>query len=114
MVHLPTRRSERRPDRRPSSTRRLYDAQWRAARREFLQRPENALCRICEQNGVLTSAELVDHIEPHRGDLILFWNKTNWQPLCGPCHSTKTATEDGGFGNQKRAANPEKSEEKAA
>lgn len=26
--------------------------------------------------------------------------KPCWQPLCAPCHSRKTATEDGGFGNR--------------
>nr|WP_313208501.1 HNH endonuclease [Stenotrophomonas geniculata] len=27
---------------------------------------------------------------------------SNWQTLCVPCHSTKTAREDGGFGNVRR------------
>ena len=47
-------------------------------------------------------AREVDHIEPHKGDDTLFWDQDNWQPLCKPCHSRKTATEDGGFGNPKR------------
>lgn len=41
----------------------------------------------------------MDHIIPHRGDQKLFWDKTNWQAMSGPCHSRKTASEDGGFGN---------------
>lgn len=33
--------------------------------------------------------------------MALFWDKVNnWMGLCKPCHSKKTATEDGGFGNQ--------------
>jgi 5-methylcytosine-specific restriction protein A len=44
----------------------------------------------------------VDHIVPHKNDMTLFWDKANWQSLCGPCHSTKTAGEDGGFGNLRR------------
>jgi 5-methylcytosine-specific restriction protein A len=32
----------------------------------------------------------------------LFWNETNWQPLCKECHDRKTATEDGGFGHYKK------------
>ncbi|WP_342635709.1 HNH endonuclease signature motif containing protein [Rhizobium deserti] len=40
-------------------------------------------CRRCGQR-----AALVDHIEPHRGDQELFWRRTNWQPLCTPCHSS--------------------------
>lgn len=43
-------------------------------------------------------ANVVDHIKPHRGDKVLFWDSANWQPLCKECHDRKTATEDGGFG----------------
>ncbi|WP_415405336.1 HNH endonuclease [Tateyamaria sp. SN3-11] len=32
-------------------------------------------------------ATLVDHITPHKGDTNLFWDRTNWQPLCITCHS---------------------------
>ena len=47
--------------------------------------------------GRRTPATVVDHIVPHKGDKKLFWDSGNWQPLCGPCHSRKTAKEDGGF-----------------
>jgi 5-methylcytosine-specific restriction protein A len=50
----------------------------------------------------VTEATDVDHIKPHKGDMTLFWDRTNWQSLCGPCHSAKTAAEDGGFGNARR------------
>ena len=30
---------------------------------------------------------LVDHIMPHKGNMALFWNRANWQPLCNHCHS---------------------------
>jgi len=46
----------------------------------------------------MTAAGVVDHIVPHKGDADLFWQRTNWQPLCKPCHDRKTATEDGGWG----------------
>ncbi|WP_309242099.1 HNH endonuclease [Paenibacillus sp. S150] len=36
---------------------------------------------------------------PHKGDMELFWNEANWQPLCASCHGIKTAKEDGGYGN---------------
>ncbi|WP_144469068.1 HNH endonuclease signature motif containing protein, partial [Bacillus pumilus] len=36
---------------------------------------------------------------PHKGDKKLFWDSSNWQPLCASCHNRKTAKEDGGFGN---------------
>jgi hypothetical protein len=49
---------------------------------------------MCEAEGKLTPATVVDHIVPHRGDRRLFWDKTNWQPLCKRCHDVKTLTED--------------------
>jgi 5-methylcytosine-specific restriction protein A len=36
---------------------------------------------------------VVDHVVPHRGDAVLFWNKRNWAALCKPCHDAKTARE---------------------
>ncbi|WP_400245601.1 HNH endonuclease [Niallia sp. JL1B1071] len=44
--------------------------------------------------GKLEKATVVDHIVPHRGDQDLFWDETNWQPLCKSCHDRKTMTED--------------------
>lgn len=46
------------------------------------------------------AASCTDHITPHHGDWKLFWERRNHQSLCDGCHSRKTATEDGGFGNQ--------------
>ena len=65
-----------------------YDARWRKARALFLR--QNPLCAECHKNGVLTPATVVDHIIPHRGDAVLFWDKQNWQPLCKDCHDKKT------------------------
>jgi len=50
----------------------------------------------------VTAALVVDHIQPHKGNDDLFWDASNWQSLCEACHNLKTATEDGGFGNQPR------------
>lgn len=94
------KRSEDR--RRGTAAERGYDGRWRKARRAFLSRPENVLCRSCASRGRMVEAECVDHVEPHKGDPVLFWDQTNWQPLCHACHSTKTAAEDGGFGNQRK------------
>jgi 5-methylcytosine-specific restriction endonuclease McrA len=33
-------------------------------------------------------ASTVDHIIQHRGDHVLFWNRSNWQPLCARCHNS--------------------------
>ncbi|WP_338080605.1 HNH endonuclease signature motif containing protein [Cohnella luojiensis] len=48
--------------------------------------------------GRVVAATVVDHIKPHKGNKILFWDKNNWQPLCKQHHDRKTAIEDGGFG----------------
>lgn len=99
------RRRERRGHecRRETSNARGYDYRWSAARRRFLLRPENALCRLCQAAGRMTESTIVDHIRPHRGDKALFWDVRNWQPLCKRCHDQKTAREDGGFGNARRS-----------
>lgn len=73
-----------------------YGSRWRKARRAFLS--ENPLCKTCEARDVVTEATVVDHVVPHKGDDTLFWDPKNWQSQCEPCHNTKTATEDGGFG----------------
>jgi 5-methylcytosine-specific restriction protein A len=65
-----------------------YDARWRKARALFLR--QHPLCAECRRNGALTPATVVDHIIPHRGDLTLFWDQKNWQPLCKSCHDRKT------------------------
>jgi 5-methylcytosine-specific restriction protein A len=38
---------------------------------------------MCDQ-----PASVVDHIKPHRGDRKLFWERSNWQPLCQHHHSS--------------------------
>lgn len=82
---------------RESSTARGYGRPWQKARAGYLRK--NPLCIQCQELGKMTAATDVDHIEPHRGDKTLFWDSANWQALCHPCHSAKTAREDGGFGN---------------
>ena len=67
-----------------------YDSRWREARKAFLKR--NPLCVVCLRQGRFTPATVVDHIIPHRGDQRLFWDESNWQPLCKPCHDHKTGT----------------------
>lgn len=67
-----------------------YDARWRKARKHFLEK--HPLCVKCMRNGKLTPATVVDHIIPHRGDMRLFWDEGNWQPLCKGCHDRKTGS----------------------
>lgn len=69
-----------------------YDSKWRKARERFLKC--HPLCVQCQREGRLVKATVVDHIKPHRGDSILFWDERNWQPLCKHHHDVKTMTED--------------------
>ena len=85
-------------NRRGSASSRGYTSKWRRYALSFLK--GHPLCRECEKVGRTTLATVVDHIRPHRGDMKLFWLKSNHQPLCKRCHDIKTTTEDGGFGNR--------------
>lgn len=82
--------------RRGTSRARGYSRRWADYSRWFLV--GHPLCVRCEKAGRVTASALTDHIEPHRGDPVKFWNPANHQALCWACHSRKTATEDGGFG----------------
>ena len=75
-----------------SAAARGYNARWRKASKLFLH--QHPLCVRCQQAGRYTKATVVDHIVPHRGDQELFWDRSNWQPLCKSCHDRKTMTED--------------------
>lgn len=83
---------------RPTSTQMGYNSRWAQARKAFIT--AHPLCAECLKKGKYTPATDVDHIVPHKGNKILFWNRNNWQSLCHSCHSRKTAKEDGGYGNK--------------
>ncbi|MGE0714092.1 MAG: hypothetical protein AB7P02_01510 [Alphaproteobacteria bacterium] len=80
---------------RGSARRRGYNAQWDRARAEFLADPRNKFC-IC---GCGKIADTIDHHPPHKGDIAAFWDRSRWRPMTWSCHSRKTASIDGGFGN---------------
>ena len=80
-----------------SSTELGYGYKWQVLRAWWLR--HNPLCVMCKARGVVTEATEIDHIIPHKGDKTLFWARDNLQALCKKCHSTKTSTQDGGFGN---------------
>lgn len=70
----------------------LYGRKWKAARLVHLQ--QEPLCRYCQQQGRVTAATVVDHITPHKGDLKLFWSRSNWQSLCKPHHDATKQREE--------------------
>ena len=78
-------------DRRPSSQERGYDHRWAGYIRRYLR--IHKTCVICKR-----PSQRVDHIVPvRRGGS--FWDPSNHQAMCLSCHSRKTATQDGAFGN---------------
>lgn len=86
--------------RRESSTKRGYGYKWQKARATFLRSHPLCQCPDCQEGKLrLRTADVVDHIIPHKGDMTLFWDSSNWRAMAKECHDKKTAREDGGFGN---------------
>jgi len=87
--------------RRPAAAARGYGSKWTAARREFLARPENRTCARCHAR----PATIVHHVTAHRlgqarteaeraDALKLFWRRSNWLPVCQPCHDGPLQAEE--------------------
>ena len=72
---------------RPSARERGYDSKWDRERKAYLA--AHPVCVRCGE-----PSRIVDHITPHKGDLKLFWRRSNWQPLCVPCHSRTKQREE--------------------
>lgn len=79
---------------RPSARERGYTSAWEKARAAYLAKHPD--CVECMRLGHQTKASVVDHIKPHRGDMTLFWDKANWQPLCTKHHSSSKQREESG------------------
>ena len=98
-VRAPTEAQTGKPLPKRSSTELGYGYKWQVLRAWWLR--HNPLCVRCREKGLVTEATEVDHILPHKGNKEMFWDRENLQSLCKKCHSMKTATEDGGFGNRR-------------
>ncbi|OPA77500.1 HNH endonuclease [Paenibacillus selenitireducens] len=85
---------------RGTASQRGYNSKWRQARVWYLVK--HPLCVYCAMQDKVIAATVVDHIKPHKGDKLLFWDRDNWQGLCISCHNSKTVREDGGFGNTQK------------
>lgn len=79
---------------RKSSSERGYGYRWQRAREDFLAK--NPICADHKRLGRVVVATVVDHIIPHRGDLKLFWDRKNWQPLCRQCHDIHKQRQESG------------------
>lgn len=76
---------------RGSAASRGYDSKWDRARKAKLAK--DPWCAECARQGIRTPATMVDHRVPHRGDMKLFWNSSNWQSLDDHCHAVKRQRE---------------------
>jgi 5-methylcytosine-specific restriction protein A len=85
---------------RGSSAQRGYGYRWQKASAAFLLAHPLCQCAECREGQLrVRPSQVTDHKIPHRGDMRLFWDSTNWQAMSKDCHDKKTASEDGGFGN---------------
>lgn len=75
-----------------SSAARGYGHKWRVEREKFLRL--NPLCCMCQAQGLVTAATVVDHRTPHQGNERLFWDRSNWQGLCTHHHSSDKQREE--------------------
>ena len=60
--------------------------EWQSLRAHKLR--ADPLCRYCLDAGIATPAEVVDHIEPHKGNTRLFYDGSNLQSLCKKHHDS--------------------------
>jgi 5-methylcytosine-specific restriction protein A len=89
-------RKQRVEKKRDNPYKHLYGTKgWRKIRDRQLKDEPN--CSMCGRR-----ANTVDHVIEHHGEPSLFFDRGNLQSMCTTCHSRKTATYDGGFGNVKR------------
>jgi len=79
---------------RGSAASRGYDSKWARESKAFLAALGNPLCAC----GCGRPADMVDHIRAPKGDMRLFWDRSNWQPYNGVCNRRKNIKSEGGFG----------------
>jgi 5-methylcytosine-specific restriction enzyme A len=76
------------------STARGYTYKWQQASKAFLEAHPLCQCEDCQDGKKrATLATVVDHHIPHRGDMKLFWDRSNWRSMAKPCHDAKTQRE---------------------
>jgi 5-methylcytosine-specific restriction protein A len=79
---------------RPSAAVRGYGRDWQRLSKAFLADHPLCECDDCKAGGLVTPAEVVDHVIPHRGNQRLFWDRSNWRAMSKRCHDRKTASCD--------------------
>ena len=81
---------------RGTAAQRGYGYKWQRFRARWIKKHP-----ICEDPygwhpGEVREVSDIDHIIPHKGNMKLFWDKSNLQGLCSECHKRKTALEQRG------------------
>lgn len=74
--------------RRGTAHQRGYNSRWSRYAKFFLRQQGNQICKL-RLDGCNYVAECVDHIEPHNGDMVKFWDSNNHQAACIHCNSVK-------------------------
>lgn len=93
---MPARLAASQPDRQARRQYATNSSEWRRIREWVLIR-DLYTCQRCSRLVGGKGEAHVDHIDGDSGNNPE--DGSNWQTLCVPCHSAKTAAEDGGFGN---------------
>lgn len=65
---------------RGSARQRGYTAEWDKAAKTY--KVLHPFCVGCHAIGLRGNADVVDHVEPHKGDPAKFWDQTMWQSAC--------------------------------
>jgi 5-methylcytosine-specific restriction protein A len=65
-----------------------HTPEWQSLKAQV--RAEEPCCRQCWAEGIATAGTQTDHIQPHRGNRALFFNRGNLQNLCETHHAQKT------------------------
>lgn len=79
---------------RGTAAQRGYGARWQRESKAFLAEPGHERCAC----GCGRPADMVDHIRAVKGDMALFWSRSNWQPFARICNTRKAIATEGGFG----------------
>ena len=72
-------RKARHDAQRPSARERGYTSKWETERKAYLA--SHTSCTRCGN-----PSTIVHHKTPHKGDRKLFWQRSNWEAVCKPCH----------------------------
>ena len=75
------------------AARKMYGTtRWKKLRlNQLLTEP---MCAYCMKAGRVKLASVADHIEPHKGNPVLFFAPHNLQSLCKPCHDKTKQREE--------------------